>query len=206
MILMSKLSEEERMTEEETHVAEAGALLTALLAERELARTALAEITDAATIGGESGYEEHEAGVVTLYFESLLAGYPGWRWAATLAKVGADEPVTVLEVELLPGDDAVLAPEWVPWSTRLAQYREAQVRQAEEGAAEAAAAELADIDDVDAEDDIHDNDHSEADSDMHGADVDDDLDDFDDDDDDIESDSESEDEDDVDLDDDDLED
>lgn len=179
---------------------DAGALLTALLAERELARTALAEITDLKSIGKEAGHEEHEAGVVTLYFESLLAGYPGWRWAATLAKVGNDEPVTVLEVELLPGEDAVLAPEWVPWSERLAQYREAQVRQAEEDAAEAAAAELADLDEVDAEDDILDNDHTEHDSDMHGADVDDDESDDDDSDDADDSDDEESDDEDSDSD------
>ena len=74
--------------------------------------------------------DEH---VLTLLFASDLAGYPGWRWSVTLARVEGAEP-TVLETELMPGDAALLAPEWVPWSVRLAEYRAAQ-----EAAAAAAA-------------------------------------------------------------------
>src|SRR5690606_37210587 len=57
-----------------------------LLGSREVARAALAEITDAQTIGADDGHEVHEAHVLTLYFECRLPGYPGWRWAATLAR------------------------------------------------------------------------------------------------------------------------
>ncbi|MGZ4505847.1 MAG: DUF3027 domain-containing protein [Blastococcus sp.] len=61
--------------------------------------------------------------VVTHSFASRLPGYVGWHWAVTLAHVpgaGADEnPVTVDEVVLLPGDSALLAPAWVPWHERL---------------------------------------------------------------------------------------
>ncbi|WP_211229521.1 DUF3027 domain-containing protein [Nakamurella lactea] len=51
-------------------------------------------------------------------FEAELAGYRGWRWSVTLAKV-ADDPVTISEVVMLPGPDALLAPEWVPWEQRV---------------------------------------------------------------------------------------
>ncbi|KAF5288541.1 hypothetical protein FQR65_LT20944 [Abscondita terminalis] len=94
-----------------------------LLNSRELARSALAEITDPETIGAEDGHEVHDSCTVTLFFECRLPGYPGWRWAAALAKVSDDAPVTVLEVELLPGAGAVLAPEWVPWSKRSDRQR-----------------------------------------------------------------------------------
>lgn len=154
-----------------------------LLAARDQARAALAEITDAQTIGSEDGHEAHEAHVVTLYFECRLPGYPGWRWAATLARVDEDSDINVLEVELLPGAGAVTAPEWVPWSQRLAQYRETQSRQAvdEAAAAEEAAAELADEDEIDPEDDLLENDFSDFDDEIDGVDIDEEGDDEDDD-------------------------
>lgn len=105
-----------------------------LLGSRDLARTALAEITDAQTIGADDGHEINEAHVLTLFFECRLPGYPGWRWAASLARADESAEPTVLEVELLPGAGAVVAPEWVPWSERLAQYREAQKQAAESAA------------------------------------------------------------------------
>ncbi|MFC5339043.1 DUF3027 domain-containing protein [Leucobacter denitrificans] len=147
-----------------------------LLNSRDLAREALAEITDPQTIGADEGHEIHDAQTVTLYFECRLPGYPGWRWAAALARVNDELPVTVLEVELLPGEGAVLAPEWVPWSERLARFREAQARQTEEekAAAESAAAELADEDDVDPDDDVMENDYSDFDDELDGVDVDED--------------------------------
>lgn len=145
-----------------------------LLASRDVAREALAQITDAQTIGADDGHEVHEVHVLTLYFECRLPGYPGWRWAATLSRVDQDSPVNVLEVELLPGDGAVVAPEWVPWSERLAQYREVQARQAadEAAAAEAAAAELADEDDVDPDEDLLENDFSDYDDELDGVEID----------------------------------
>ena len=146
----------------------------ALLAAREQARQALLEITDVATIGAEDGHEVQEAHVLTLFFECRLPGYPGWRWAATLARVDEDAPVTVLEVELLPGAGAVVAPEWVPWSERLAQYRETQARQAaeESAAAEAAADELRDEDETPGDEDLLENDFSDFDDELDGVDVD----------------------------------
>lgn len=146
----------------------------AILAARQLARVALAEITEAETIGADAGHEVHEARVVSLFFENALSGYPGWRWAATLAKISDDDPVTVLETELLPGDSALISPEWVPWSVRLATYRETQAQQAEEesAAAEAASAELRDEDEVDPEDDLLDNDFSGFDDEIDGVDID----------------------------------
>lgn len=171
---------------------------------RDIAREALGEITDPKSIGSDDGHEVFDERTVTLFFECRLPGYPGWRWAAALARVDADSPVTVLEVELLPGEGAVLAPEWVPWSVRLAQYREAQSRQAadEAAAAEEAAEELADVDDIDPDDDLMENDFSDFDDELDGVDVDgedveseDDDDDFEDIDDDDDDDSDDDDDD-----------
>lgn len=143
-----------------------------LLQSTNLAVQALQEITELETIGAFAGHEPHEDTVATLFFECLLPAYPGWKWAATLAKVGDDEPVTVLETELLPGEGALLAPEWVPWAERLAAYRKAQTKQAEEEAALAAAAAEEVGDDSDDEDDLMDNDFSDFDTDLDGVDID----------------------------------
>jgi hypothetical protein len=91
----------------------------------ELARGALLEITPEATVGSPVGTVEEGDGVVSVLFANRMPGYPGWRWTVSIAQVEGDEP-TVLEVELMPGDGSLLAPEWVPWSERLADYRAAQ--------------------------------------------------------------------------------
>lgn len=61
---------------------------------------------------------EHDT-ALTHMFEAAVPGYRGWRWAVTLACAGPDEPVTVDEVVLLPGPDALVAPEWLPWTERV---------------------------------------------------------------------------------------
>lgn len=57
--------------------------------------------------------------VVTHFFECKEPGYRGWRWAVTVARASRAKVVTLDESVLLPGPDALLAPEWVPWSERL---------------------------------------------------------------------------------------
>lgn len=96
-----------------------------LAAQVALARAALEEITPIETIGAHLGARAEADRVASLLFASLLPGYPGWQWTVTLARVD-DAPPTVLEVELLPGEGALLAPEWVPWSVRLAEYQAAK--------------------------------------------------------------------------------
>ena len=58
--------------------------------------------------------------LVTHYFECLMPGYRGWRWAVTVARVPRSKHVTVCETVLLPGPDALDAPPWVPWEERVA--------------------------------------------------------------------------------------
>ncbi|WP_255955926.1 DUF3027 domain-containing protein [Streptomyces odontomachi] len=57
--------------------------------------------------------------VVTHLFECKEPGYRGWRWAVTVTRASRAKIVTLDESVLLPGPDALLAPEWVPWSERL---------------------------------------------------------------------------------------
>jgi hypothetical protein len=70
-------------------------------------------------VGEHVGVLADEERLVTHLFTSLDPAYQGWRWAVTVARVPRSRAVTVDEVVLLPGDDALLAPAWVPWSERL---------------------------------------------------------------------------------------
>lgn len=125
----------------------------------DLALAALHEITPASTVGPAAGYLVEDDGSVSLRFENRLPGYPGWYWTVTVARVEDAEP-TVLEVELLPNEGALLAPEWVPWAERLAEYRAHQAELAEQAAA---AAEAGDESDGAGESDDDDDDDDEGD-------------------------------------------
>lgn len=57
--------------------------------------------------------------VATYLFEAKLAGYKGWRWCVTVAKVDSDTPATICDVVLLPGPDALTAPDWIPYRDRI---------------------------------------------------------------------------------------
>lgn len=52
-------------------------------------------------------------------FATLDPAYRGWRWAVTVTRVPRSRTATVDDVVLLPGEDALLPPAWVPWSERL---------------------------------------------------------------------------------------
>lgn len=90
-------------------------------------------------------------GVHTVRFRCLMAGYPGWFWEINLAPDNRDG-WGVLEVHLLPGPTALVAPEWVPWSERLEEYHKAEALR----------------DDVDSDDD----DDIDLDDDVDGVDID----------------------------------
>jgi len=138
-----------------------------LLAAHDLALRALHEITRPETVGDPAGYRVEGDGIVSLLFENRMPGYPGWFWTVSLAVVPDAEP-TVLETELLPGETALLAPEWVPWAVRLAEY------QAQQAAAAAVAGETSDDtadeldEDVDAADEGFDDDDDDLDEDADG--------------------------------------
>ena len=85
----------------------------------ELARHALEEVTDPITVGEYVAAAPDAERLVTHLFDCTLSGYRGWRWAVTLSRVPRSRTATVCEVELLPGEEALLAPAWVPWAERL---------------------------------------------------------------------------------------
>ena len=146
-----------------------------LIEAHDLALAALHEITPASTVGAPAGYTLEDDGAVSLRFANTMPGYPNWFWTVSVAAVEGAEP-TVLEAELLPGEGALLAPEWVPWAERLAEYQAAQAAlAAEQGDAEASDA-LDDTDEADDVDDLDDLDAADFDEDgspiLHAGDVD----------------------------------
>lgn len=89
-----------------------------------------ARAVDAARAALLAEVPEHEVGehlgavaegerVVTHRFASTRKGYRGWYWAVTLTRAYRQRQVTVDEVALLPGDEAIVAPEWLPYRERI---------------------------------------------------------------------------------------
>lgn len=89
----------------------------------DVARAAAVEVAGPAVgdhLGVEAELASPEAGhVATHSFSTTDPAYVGWRWAVTVARAEGADDVTVDEVVLLPGDAALLAPAWVPWSERV---------------------------------------------------------------------------------------
>ena len=87
----------------------------------ELARSAaIADAGNPELVGADVSVEIDDDGRVETYlFEAHLAGYKGWRWCVTFAKVDKKSEPTICDVVVLPGPDALLAPEWVAYRDRI---------------------------------------------------------------------------------------
>lgn len=86
----------------------------------ELARRAAEDVAqDPALVGEHLGLEHESERLVAHRFATTAPGYRGWAWTVTVARVPRGRIATVCEVDLLPGDGALLAPAWVPWAERL---------------------------------------------------------------------------------------
>ena len=109
---------------------------------------------------------EEDEGVVTYLFEGKLKGYAGWRWSVSVFQGDGDAAPTISEVLLVPGPDSLVAPDWVPWSERLADYKALQAELEAQAALEAEEAEEAedgeDSEDSDLADETESEESSEA--------------------------------------------
>ncbi|HLS62970.1 MAG TPA: DUF3027 domain-containing protein [Ruania sp.] len=82
----------------------------------DLARSALGD----EPVGEHLGFTLEAERLGTHYFAATAPGYHGWRWYVTLSRIPRSRNATVCESGLLPGDDSLLAPAWLPWAERLA--------------------------------------------------------------------------------------
>jgi hypothetical protein len=86
----------------------------------ELARRAAEEVAGDPTLVGEHvGLDHEDERLVAHRFATTASGYVGWVWTVVVARVPRGRTATVCEVALLPGEGALLAQPWVPWSERL---------------------------------------------------------------------------------------
>ena len=133
-----------------------------LAAAVDAAREAVETIASPGEVGAHVGAKSEGDRVVKHLFESKLAGYGGWQWYAVITRNSRSKIVTVSELGLLPSDDSILAPEWVPWAKRVRpedetplveetveEVSEESVQADEDDAAEASDPETDDDDDDD---------------------------------------------------------
>ena len=90
-----------------------------LAAAKDVALQGVLEIAPAHAIGLVHHVRAEEERLSTHLFECSLPGYRGWFWFATLSRAPRSRVATICEVGLLPGDDALIAPDWVPWADRV---------------------------------------------------------------------------------------
>ncbi|RIJ76706.1 DUF3027 domain-containing protein [Nakamurella silvestris] len=88
-------------------------------AQIDLARqAAVEEAENPALVGEYLGARAEDDVAVTAQFGRPDAAYRGWAWSVTIAVLPGSEP-TISEVVLLPGEDSLLAPAWLPWDQRI---------------------------------------------------------------------------------------
>ena len=92
---------------------------TAAVAAVDQARAALVEDVDAADVGEHLGHVVEDERLVTHLFACARPGYVGWRWSVTVARAPRQKAITVDEIVLIPGDEAIVAPPWVPYRERI---------------------------------------------------------------------------------------
>jgi len=85
----------------------------------DFARAAVVAVIGPEGVGEHLGVRAEDERVVTHLFACPDPAYSGWRWAVTVVRAPRAKAVTVSESVLLPGPDALLAPDWVPWQDRL---------------------------------------------------------------------------------------
>ncbi|MFE7796461.1 DUF3027 domain-containing protein [Nocardia sp. NPDC057440] len=84
----------------------------------DVARRALVEL-EPAGVGAHLGVTAEDESAATHRFEATLPGYRGWQWAVVVAAAPGATYATVSESALLPGPDALVAPDFVPWEQRV---------------------------------------------------------------------------------------
>jgi hypothetical protein len=86
----------------------------------EIARNAAVEDSrDSKFVGELVSIDQEDERIATYLFEASIPGYFGWRWAVTIIRLDDESPATIADVVLLPGEDSLIAPEWIPYKERI---------------------------------------------------------------------------------------
>jgi len=94
---------------------------------RAFAEVAAKSAADKNELGSFVESVDEGEGITTFLFESKKLGYLGWRWSVTIYQADPVSEPSLCEVVMVPGDDSLIAPNWVPWSERLADYQALQL-------------------------------------------------------------------------------
>lgn len=100
---------------------------SAALEQKAFAKSALIQAAGVSKVGNFIEVSEEGEGVATFLFENNHKGYLGWRWSVTVFQLSKNDPATISEILLMPGPESLVAPDWVPWSERLADYKALQL-------------------------------------------------------------------------------
>lgn len=90
-----------------------------LAAAVDLARAAALIESDGEYVGDHTGMAMEDERLATHLFACTSPAYVGWHWAVTVARAPRSKAITVSDVVLMPGEGALIAPPWVPWSERI---------------------------------------------------------------------------------------
>jgi hypothetical protein len=122
MAKKSLISKKEKAPKKDAAQKETTSTRTAVAFDaKDLARNAALDVAEKRDqVGGFVSVDfDDDNRVATYLFEANLAGYKGWRWCITIAKVDIDAQPTICDVVVLPGPDALRAPEWIPYRDRI---------------------------------------------------------------------------------------
>jgi len=86
----------------------------------DLAREAAVAIAELGAVGAHLEVVMEAERLATHYFACDHTAYRGWRWSVSVARAPRQKHATVCETSLVPGADAILAPEWLPYAARIA--------------------------------------------------------------------------------------
>lgn len=86
---------------------------------RAVDRAESAARAESETVGKHLGAYMESDYVAIHRFACTDPAYVGWVWAVTAVRAPRIKEATISEVVLLPGEGALVAPVWVPWSERV---------------------------------------------------------------------------------------
>lgn len=92
---------------------------------QKFAEKAVRESAPENAVGAFLGSKEEDSHLTSYRFEAKLKGYSGWEWHVFLYQSKKSAPPTISEVVMLPGENALIAPSWIPWSERRAEIEKA---------------------------------------------------------------------------------
>jgi len=92
---------------------------TVLSAATDIARAAVTDAAKVGAVGEHLRVVDDGERLVSHHFACTQPGYRGWYWSVSISRAPESDHVTVNDVVLLPGDDAIVAPGWTPYRERI---------------------------------------------------------------------------------------